>query len=279
MSDPGVQQLFPMAKGLLPLNGLYLRHDLQTLAGPFNRPFVFSNFIVSLDGRIATPKPGESERTEVPPSLANGRDWRLFQELAAQSDIYLVSGRYMSNLYQGLTTKMMNLEDPGYEDLGQWRRERGMTREPDIAVMSRSLAFHIPRFLLDLGVTVHIFTPKSAAMSARRRLAGQGGIIHPIEAGVASVLTVLGALGYRVILSPAGPNILHQLVAHQALDRLYLTHGTQLIGRHGTLPLADGAIFDPAFKLRLRELYLDPAGANGADQFMAVYEPTLTDAS
>ena len=63
MSNPSIQQLYPTADSALPLKGLYLRHDLRAEAAKLDRPFVFSNFIVSLDGRIATPKTDGSGQT------------------------------------------------------------------------------------------------------------------------------------------------------------------------------------------------------------------------
>ena len=46
-----------------------------------------------LDGRIALPAAGRSSH-QVPPAIANARDWRLFQELAAQADLLITSARY-----------------------------------------------------------------------------------------------------------------------------------------------------------------------------------------
>jgi len=47
-----VTRLFPVPGSEQPLQGLYLDHHLHT-RGSSGRPFIFSNFITSLDGRIA----------------------------------------------------------------------------------------------------------------------------------------------------------------------------------------------------------------------------------
>jgi len=87
-----VTRLIPAPQEELPLHGLYLQHQLHR-RGSSGQPFVYSNFITSLDGRIALA--GEHRHShEVPDSITNPRDWRLYQELAGQADILITSGRY-----------------------------------------------------------------------------------------------------------------------------------------------------------------------------------------
>ena len=50
MTEQPVIQLYPHHAGHA-LEGLYLAHDLRRLAA--DRPFVYANFVASLDGRIA----------------------------------------------------------------------------------------------------------------------------------------------------------------------------------------------------------------------------------
>ena len=52
------------------------------------RPFVYTNYVTSIDGRIAIPRP-EGQGMMVPKETANDRDWRLFQELAVQADVII----------------------------------------------------------------------------------------------------------------------------------------------------------------------------------------------
>ena len=85
-----VLQLYPPPQRKMSLNGLYLglRLHREAVEGEL---FVYANFIASLDGRISLPDSyGEQG---VPSSLANKRDWRLYQELAAQADVMLTRAR------------------------------------------------------------------------------------------------------------------------------------------------------------------------------------------
>ena len=95
-----VIRLYPQPSREAPLQGLYLDHDLRRHAEGLGRPFVYSNFVTSLDGRIAVPGPTGSGLI-VPKQIANPRDWRLFQELAVQADLIISSGRYLRDYAEG----------------------------------------------------------------------------------------------------------------------------------------------------------------------------------
>jgi hypothetical protein len=84
------------------LEGIYLSHDLRRCRRGVD-PFVYSNFIASLDGRIAVADPQGGE-PEIPSATANPRDWRLLLELAAPADALIVSGRYVRKVGRGRGT-------------------------------------------------------------------------------------------------------------------------------------------------------------------------------
>ncbi len=121
-----VTRLYPQPSGQESLHGLYLSHDLRALADAMDRPFVYSDYVVSLDGRIAVPhstKPGLT----VPKAIANDRDWRLFQELAVQADVVITSGRYLRDYADGRAQEILRVyDDPRFADLKEWRLSRGL---------------------------------------------------------------------------------------------------------------------------------------------------------
>ena len=73
-----ILKLYPLPAQETPLQGAYLSHDLRLYSERANKPFIYANFVVSLDGRIAIPHPSGHGLT-VPQATANARDWRLFQ--------------------------------------------------------------------------------------------------------------------------------------------------------------------------------------------------------
>jgi hypothetical protein len=117
--EDNILQLYPTPSKEIPLKGLYLHENLQAESEKLGRAFVYSNFIVSLDGRIAIPHPSGSGMT-VPKQTANDRDWRLFQELAVQADILITSGRYLRDYAEGRAQEILRVyEDPAFADLSQ----------------------------------------------------------------------------------------------------------------------------------------------------------------
>ncbi len=73
MNTDTIWQLYPMPAQEVSLEGLYLRHDLRQYGERLGRPFVYTNYITSIDGRIAIPRP-EGKGMEVPKDTSNERD-------------------------------------------------------------------------------------------------------------------------------------------------------------------------------------------------------------
>lgn len=123
-----VQQLFPLFDRLsnIPLEGLYLRLNLHQSAGE-GHLLIYSNYVASLDGRISRYNI-ETDNFEVPESLANERDWQLYQELAAQSDILITSGRYFRQLSLGNAQDMLPVGS-SFDGLKQWRTQQGLKEQ------------------------------------------------------------------------------------------------------------------------------------------------------
>lgn len=266
-------QLYPLPTAERPLTNLYLDHNLRELAAGRERPFVVANFVASLDGRIAVPHPKGG--LTVPKNVANERDWRLFQELAAQADLIISSGRYLRDYADGRAQEILRVDDPRFADLRDWRAAQGLKPQPDIAILSGSLDFPIPEALTAGGRSVIVFTKAGADPNRVRELEAQAGRV--IVAGERQVegtrlVRAMGELGYRLVYSAAGPKILHLLLADDALDRLYLTQTGRLLGGNPFATIVDGALLETAVDLRLHTLYYDPAGLDGHGQLFAAYE-------
>ncbi len=267
----GVVQLHPLPAETRPLSGLYLsqnlrQHDRET--------FVYSNFVTSLDGRIAIPHP-DKPGMMVPPQTANMRDWRLFQELAVQADIIITSGRYLRDYADGRAQEILHVyDDPDFADLGEWRQEQGLSPQPDLAVISGSLNFPIPEVLTAHGRKVIIFTTAQVDRQRVRQMEAQAGRV--VVAGEESVdgrslVRQMAQLGYRIIYSATGPKVLHLLLAGGVLDRLYLTLANRILGGRPFASIVEGPLLEPAVDMTLHTLYYDAAGLDGLGQLFAAY--------
>jgi riboflavin biosynthesis pyrimidine reductase len=269
-----VLKLFPAPTEEISLSGAYLRHDLPQQAEKAGRPFVYANFISSLDGRIAVPRQGGEELT-VPKAVANERDWRLFQELTAQADIILSSGRYLREWAQGKAQEILQVGDARFVDLLDWRRGRGMKDYPDIAILSSSLDFEIPEVLNAHGRKAIVITDEKADAQRMKEIEAKVDIV--IKAGEERVqggilYKKLAQLGYRTVYSSAGPRVLHLLAADNVLDRLYLTYANKLLGGKPFAAIMDGNLLNPPLKMNLNHIYYDEFGLEGLGQLFTSYD-------
>lgn len=267
-----ILQLYPHSKQRHNLEGLYLSHAL--LKRSEEKPYVYGNFVTSLDGRIAIPHRSGSGLT-VPDAIANPRDWRLFQELAVQSEMIISSGRYLRDYEAGRAQELLNVySDPTLADLEHWRADNEMQPFPAIAVVSSSLRFPIPELLVSEDRTIVVFTTEQAdpqriddfkAKGCKVVIAGQSSV------GGKELVEAAGELGFRCIYSTSGPKVLHLLLADKVLDRLYLTLASRLLGGSPYSSIVEGSLLEPAATLQLRNLYYDPRGLEGLGQLFAAY--------
>jgi len=271
-----VTRLYPAHQQDLALEGLYLDHDLYGKGRP-GRPFVYSNFITSLDGRIALASEAGTTH-EVPAATANSRDWRLYQELAGQADLLVTSGRYFRQSLLGEAQDELPLGSrQAFDDIREWRAARGLAPQPDIAIMSSSL--NIPLAALEPYRTRRIYVVTGEEADPDRAAALQDTGITVIRTGSGTkvngrrMLDELARHEYRSIYAIAGPAVFHTLLESRIVDRLYLTITQQILGGNSYDTLSRGDLLDPAQGMRLVGLCHDPHAPNTAGQLFGVFEP------
>ena len=228
-----VTRLYPATGEQYPLEGLYLQHHLH-LKGQSGTPFVYSNFITSLDGRIALASSDSTTHT-VPGATANPRDWRLYQELAGQADLLVTSGRYFRQSLLGEAQDQLPVgKQAEFSAIRKWRLAQGLREQPDIAILSGSL--DIPLAALEPYRQRRILVITGDASDQTRIDALQASGIEVLRAGSGTVVdgsrmtAELAALGYRSIYAIAGPEVFYTLLDAKVINRLYLTIAQQLLG-------------------------------------------------
>ncbi|MBF0281757.1 MAG: dihydrofolate reductase family protein [Zetaproteobacteria bacterium] len=264
-----IDQLYPQIAGKAshhPLIGSYLEKALHR-AAPVGDLLIYANYIASLDGRISLKNP-HTGQYDVPASIANQRDWRLYQELAAQADVMLTSARYFRQLELGCAQDLLPVgQGDAYDDLRQWRHEQGLSPQPDIVVISQSLDIPIASlrpWLTQRKVLIATLTSPSDAKMTPFVDAGIE-ILHLGDTKVEGLLLkhALIARNYRAAYMIAGPQVHAMLLEAGVLNRLFLTTRHTLIGG------ADGhSILNQDLQIphvcRLNSLYLD---RDGGQQF------------
>lgn len=275
MSNPDVLPLFPKAAPAEPLHGLYLRDHLLDQGSP-ERPYVYSNYVVSLDGRIAIEHP-DTGHYGPPKAITNARDWRLFQELAAQADVIVVSGRYLRELKAGTAQAALPVsQGEGFADLIPWRLRHGLAEQPAIAVISGSLDIPFAEVFADSDRTGIVVTGADADPARVAAIESAGGKVLKTNPGTQvegnALIDALGRAGYRRIYVVAGPVVLETVLRAGRLDRLYLTHAHRLLGGTRVDTLLEGAPLGDAPALTLSRLWYDPPGAVSPGQLFACYD-------
>lgn len=254
-----VERLYPTPPARLPLSGLYLAHDLRARGAP-GRPFIYSNFIASLDGRISE-FDARAGRHIPPRSTRHPHDWHLYLELAAQADAVITSGRRLRELGAQSQPQLQCVADLARPEFAAWRRERGLPAYPACIVLSAGLDLPVETLRSRTHGEIIVLTGAGADGARRHALRAAG--IEVVETAGPRVTgndvhSLATARKYATVYSIAGPEVFYTLVASARLHRLYLTFALRLIGGADFHTLLRGDALVPPADLRLRELHLDP---------------------
>lgn len=275
MSDEPVIRLYPAPMEAASLHGLYLKKNVRRQIAP-GEVFVYTNFVASLDGRVAVRGLGK-RRAVVPDAIANPRDWRLYQELSAQSDVIVVSGGHARAMAVSKSLYPFPFKAPADTcDLKQWRLRRGLSESPALAILSASLELPIGQLAVDLTTDLYCLTGNAFTEGRRRDVEAAGATV--IRAGPSATVTGDGMVaglcreGLYVIYSVAGAGFMRALLQDHVLDRLYLTQVDRFVGGASFDSLVRGEGLSPPVDATLVSLYQDGADILPASQTYAIYE-------
>jgi riboflavin biosynthesis pyrimidine reductase len=259
-------RLYPESSEKISVKGLYLAHQLHKL-GTAESPFVYANFLSSLDGRIAVEDAAQG-MTHIPKHITTDSDFGLFMELHAQADCIITHGGYMRALAEGRLGNILQVKD---QDLAEWRRNNGLPPQPAVLIASASLNFPMHPSLQERAQAVHIATGRNADPDRIRYWQGLGYSVLFTGDGQsvqgAPLVNALGGLGYKSIYLIAGPQMLDTVIREKQLSRLYLSMTHQLIGGKDFRTLLTGPMLGPEGNLMLEALYYEQDAPPGSGQF------------
>ena len=270
-----LQQLYPHVRQTA-LRGLYLAHGLHELGRP-GLPFVYGDFVTSLDGRIALRDSATGE-SRLPEALTSSSDLRLLLELHAQADCLITHGGYLRAIARKELDDLLQVGTlPDHQDLASWRQEHGLRPQPAVCIASASLDFSIPASLRQHQQQVFVATGRQADAARRRQLEREGfEVVVAGEGSDAEGRPLAGELAQRGLRSAfllAGPRMLETMMRDGVLSRLYLTLTHRLLGGESFRSMIEGPPLQSAGRLKLTSLYLDSESSNGTGQLFAQFEP------
>jgi riboflavin biosynthesis pyrimidine reductase len=169
-------------------------------------PWLFVNMVTTIDG--ATTIDGRSSE------IGDDQDTIVFRALRAVADAVIVAGE---------TVRAEGYRRPQLPDhLVAWRRARGRSDVPRIAIVSGSLEFDIDRFEDELPIIV---TSASSPVTRRQELSSVTDVVVAGEHRVDLPLAVsqLRDAGFGMLLSEGGPSLNGQLAALDLVDEWCVT--------------------------------------------------------
>lgn len=258
------------------VRGLYLAERLHA-QGTATSPFVYADFVTSLDGRIAV-HDAATGRSAVPRALTTSVDLRLLLELAAQADCIVTHAGYLRALARGELGDILQIGTVrGHADLVEWREANGLRPQPAVCIASASLDFVLPPSLAVHGQEAFVVTGRDASPARRTALEARG--CEVLTAGEtanvegSALAHVLARKGMRTAFLLAGPRLLEATLRDGVLARLYVTLTHDLVGGTPFHSMIEGPPLAGAGRLRLRSLHLAPSHAERAEQLFAQFEP------
>jgi 5-amino-6-(5-phosphoribosylamino)uracil reductase len=237
----------PDADRTLPASfaALYNRWPLPE---PTDRPFVYSNFVMSHDGRVSFNEPGHAGGGDV--SRRDAHDRWLMGLLRARADAVLVGGSSIEAAGNHVWTPAAVFAEDA-QAFAALREQEGRAPAPLLVVLTRSGAVpeHAPS-LDNPGLPVLIATTSDGAGRARRTLGERDWVRYLATGATLDTAAVMRALrrdeGVRHLLCEGGPQINAALIAAQLVDDAFVTLSPIIIGRdhdHERPSLTEGVAF------------------------------------
>ncbi len=241
--------------------------DWRLPPAPAGRPYVFTNFVASHDGRISFAEPGRSGGGDV--SRHSRHDTWLMALIRARADAIITGSGTLRMARRHLWTpaQVFPEDAPAFADL---RAAEGRPPIPLLVVASASGDLPADAYALrgDAQPTL-LATTAAGAERARASLGDRPGLSYHLSPGdtvdMAALLAHLRhALGVGSLLSEGGARIYGALIAARLIDETFLTLSPIVIGSPPGGPprpsLVEGVGFRPDDPPQIRLLSLRRAG-------------------
>lgn len=212
-------------------------------AGRSARPFFYTNFVSTIDGKVAVRKAGYWP-------IGSYRDYQVLTELRAEADA-LVHGKHTATLFPTLTS----LANPEFLAL----RKRFGKAAPllYIVISGHPNAELIGNLRNPAGIRPLLVTREEAVLPE-----GAGEVCDVVRLGERLVdldllAEYLEGRGIRNVLVEGGPSLLGSFLAHDFIDEVFLTVAPKVVGsgkQDETLTMVEGQLLPPEQSARFELL-------------------------
>ncbi len=195
--------------------------NLKFSKTPKNRPFFYTNFVQTLDGKVAISEDGLPAGRQGYWPIGSKKDYEVLVDLRAYADC-LIHGGNLARQFGDKTLESIN--KPLFKKM---RRAMGK---------STNLPYYV--------ITKH---PKSLGLHLR-------GVASIFSGDLTSLVEELQDLGHKHVLVEGGPNLLGSFLKMGLIDEIFLTIAPKIFGSkpNSTKTLVEGILLPPdKFKLKL----------------------------
>ncbi len=254
-----LESLFNVQRGFdLPLPpelaAIYGQLQFPLQAG---RPYIFANFVTSLDGVVSLEAPGRAGGGDI--SGNNQHDHMVMGILRAMADAIIVGAGTLRKSPNHVWTAE-HIYPPFSPFYQQFRHNLGKSTPPlnVIVTLEGNVTLHQPLFQSG-EVSVLLITTMQGEQHLRQQTIPSSTEIITLEQSAEGELSAQAILEVvqrthpsNLILSEGGPRLLASFFAERCLDELFLTLAPQVAGRDESIErpgLIAGKLFAPAFPL------------------------------
>jgi len=190
-----------------------------TFQKPDRRPFFFTSFVSTIDGKIIVKEKGYWP-------IGTKADYDYFTYLRAHADA-IVDAKNTAKMFGKYTIK--TIHDPKFQE---YRKQLGKIGKPEYIVLTSHPDEELHNALKnDRGFKTTIMTPEEG----EKRVTIQ------------KLITYLNAKGYTNVFIDGGPTLIAQMLEAEVLDEIHLTVAPKIFGSapNKTLTMVEGILFSP----------------------------------
>jgi riboflavin biosynthesis pyrimidine reductase len=230
------------------LPSVELPAELRRLYGGdlgFDEPWLYANFVSTLDGVVAIPSIPQSNSLV---NMGSDADRFLMGLLRAFADVVLIGSGVLRASPRG-TWRPEKVYPPAADSFAELRRRLGKAEAPEVAILTGHGSIDPAHPLLETGALV--LASVAGAERLDRQLPAASSVVPLSEETTIDAKLIRDALsdrGHRLILSEAGPHTFGALLEGGVVDELFLTLSPLLLGDGGDrrFQLVEGADLLPA---------------------------------